>query len=87
VSRRANGEGSVYQRADGRWVGALSMDEGRRRMVYAATQREARAKLRELQRQLEDGVSAPAGKALTLGSYLDTWVTVTLQSRLSVGPT
>jgi integrase len=85
VSRRANGEGSVYQRADGRWVGALSMDEGRRRMVYAATQREARAKLRELQRQLEDGVSAPAGKALTLGSYLDTWVTVTLQSRVTSG--
>ena len=45
MSRRGRNEGSIYQRADGRWVGMVSwMDGGhrRRRAVYGATKRRLR---------------------------------------------
>lgn len=87
MSRRARGEGSLYQRAsDGRWVGALTLDDGRRRVVYGSTQREARARLRELERSVEDGLPVRAGRALTVGQYLEQqWVAVTLPARVRSG--
>lgn len=35
--RRANGEGSVYQRKDGKWVASVTLANGKRkeRVVYA----------------------------------------------------
>ena len=33
--RRAYGDGSIYQRADGRWVGVLVLPGRRRRVFYA----------------------------------------------------
>ena len=60
MSRRSNGEGSVYRRVDGRWTGAhyvLRPDGGRvRRAVYAKTQRAALAKLAELVAKPSAGV-------------------------------
>ena len=41
MSRRSRGEGSIYQReSDGKWVGAVTLENGRRRVVYGATQRD-----------------------------------------------
>lgn len=52
MSRRANGEGSIYQRQDGRWTGAVyvyNRDGGRqRRQVYGKTRAEASAKVTQL---------------------------------------
>ena len=49
MTRRANGEGSVYKRSDGRWTGAhyvLRPDGGRvRRAVYGKSRKEAADKL------------------------------------------
>ena len=42
--RRGNGEGTIYQRNDGRWEGALTMANGHRRSFYAATRREVQAR-------------------------------------------
>ncbi|HEY1732828.1 MAG TPA: tyrosine-type recombinase/integrase, partial [Acidimicrobiales bacterium] len=60
AGRRMNGEGGLYQRGDGRWFGAavLGYDDAgrpRRKTVSAKTKDEARRKLRDLQRELEDG--------------------------------
>lgn len=30
MGKRANGEGTVYQRKDGRWVATISLDNGQR---------------------------------------------------------
>ncbi len=66
MSRRSNGEGSVYRRADGRWTGAhyvLRPDGGRvRRAVYARTQREAVAKLAQLVAKTAAGVPLAVGR-------------------------
>lgn len=76
MSKRSNGEGSVYERNDGRWVGSLVVD-GRRKSFYGKTRAEAKAKLRAAQRRVEQGM--PATDARTqLGTYIATWIETTL---------
>lgn len=85
MSKRSNGEGSVYRRSDGRWTGAhyvLRPDGGRvRRAVYAATQREAAAKLAELVAKTSAGVPL-AVKAWTVESYAQHWLRDVVEPRL-----
>ncbi len=47
MARRIKGEGSVYQRKDGRWVAVLPLVDGKKKFLYGKTQRDA---LKELQR-------------------------------------
>lgn len=83
---RGNGEGSIYQReSDGKWVGAATLEDGRRRVVYGATRTEARDKLRELQGRIDDGLATPVGRGVTLGQYLKQWCEVTLPARVRAG--
>ena len=69
---RGHNEGSLYQRADGRWVAAISLGDGRRASRYAKSRAEARTRLAELQR-LKDA-QAIEGSRLTLGRYLERWL-------------
>ena len=77
MTRRGAHEGSVYQRADGKWVGALHVGyrDGRRvrRVVYGRTRREANHRLAEVRRQADAGVDV-AAKRQTVGRFLDTWL-------------
>lgn len=79
AAQRANGEGSVYQRAsDKRWLGAATVGfdtNGRpkRKFVSAKTRAEAVRKLRALQQQLDDGIPLPNTK-LSLAQLLDRWL-------------
>lgn len=77
MSKRANGEGSIYKRKDGRWAAALSYtdDSGKtvRRAVYGKTQAEARAKLREARDRVEAGEPVK-DSAMTTGAWLAEWV-------------
>jgi integrase len=77
AGRRMNGEGGLYQRADGRWFGAvvLGYDEAgrpRRKTVSARTKEEARQKLRDLQRALEDGRVLTTGEE-TVAQLFERW--------------
>ncbi len=75
--RRGHGEGSIYRRSDGAWVGAVHLgSEGgrrRRRVVYGKTQAEVWARLREAQRQFEGGHD-PAPERLTVEQFLGDWL-------------
>jgi integrase len=80
-ARRSNGEGSVYyETATGRWRGAVVLDDGTRRRVSASTQADALAKLREVQRTLDDGLPVIDGRR-TVGDYLEHWLAVVLPAR------
>jgi integrase len=77
-SRSRRGDGSVYQRKDGRWVGEASVglraDGGRqRRYVYADTREEAQAALRKLLHERDRGLLADPGKQ-TVGQFLTAWL-------------
>ena len=76
--RRANGEGSVYQRKDGRWIAQLCVGftpAGRPRYAYryAKTQKEAVARLDELRREHAQGLSVDA-KRQTVADFLQKWL-------------
>ena len=73
MSKRSRGDGAIVKRKDGRWQGSLQVD-GKRRTVYGKTEREARAKLRELQREAENTDGLPVSERHTLNELLDAWV-------------
>jgi integrase len=69
---RAPGEGSVYQRKDGRWVGALRV-AGKRYVVYGKTAQIAAQRLRELKNASPRGTLV-APQNLTVGAFFDLWI-------------
>ena len=75
--KRGNKEGSVYQRSDGRWTGAITIGGGRttqrRRYVYGRTREEASAKLQELQHRAKTG-TLPAEGHLTVSTWAMRWL-------------
>lgn len=76
--KRGRGEGSIFQRKDGRWAGFVTLGytpDGRQRKkwVYGRTRREVAEKLARLLPKAGVGwVPDPAG--LRLGDYLASWV-------------
>jgi integrase len=76
--RNLSGEGSVYQRKDGRWVAAAYVPVigggVRRRAVYAKTRTEANTKLRELVERAEQNMPVPPAN-LTVADFLADWLT------------
>lgn len=83
MSRRANGEGSIYKReSDGRYVGALTIPDpatgkSSRRVFYGKTRAEVRTKLRAATDRLEEGQPVSDSKA-TLSQWLQHWTSTTL---------
>ena len=73
TSRRGAGEGSIYQRKDGRWVAELVLDTGRRRFLYGRTRQEAATKLKEAIRTIDSGLPLPQGQE-RLRDYLPRWL-------------
>ncbi|GCE15298.1 tyrosine-type recombinase/integrase [Tengunoibacter tsumagoiensis] len=73
--RRARGEGTVLQRADGRWVARVPLGDGKRKEEYYDTKQEAeRAKRRMLNER--DAGNLAVGKDQTFGEYLLYWIGV-----------
>jgi integrase len=77
-SRRGHGEGSIYQRKDGRWVGEIDLGrkaDGKRnrKPLYGKTRPEVAKKLRELQKAKDAGLPIP-DERLTVGTFHDHWL-------------
>lgn len=77
MSRRANGEGSIFRRQDGRWAASLYVvtTRGRRKRVtlYGKTRAEVRERMTALQRDVDRGVRMPEEK-WTVATYLSHWL-------------
>lgn len=75
--RRANGEGSIWQRADGRWTGAVyvltSTGAEKRKYVYGRTREEVHRKSQELLRARQSATPVP-DERLTVADYLTGWL-------------
>jgi integrase len=71
--RRGHNEGSIYQRADGRWVASISLENGKRKDVYGATRKEAAQRLAKLQHDLQAGLPLVKGNQ-TVQQYLTIWI-------------
>lgn len=71
--RRANAEGSVFRRRDGRWAASVSLGPGRRKTVYGPTRDAVSAKLITLLKAREEGLPL-APERQTTGQYLGQWL-------------
>lgn len=73
---RQKGEGSIRQRADGRWEARAVFNESgrsRRRSFFGRTAAEARKKMRDAMRHAEDNLPIPDGR-LAVKTYLANWL-------------
>jgi hypothetical protein len=82
MGKRANGEGNVYQRANGTWEARLTHvdpDTGqrKRRSFYGPTAASVRAKLKEARTRVNDGAPVVDAKQ-TVASWLAHWRATTL---------
>lgn len=83
MSKRANGEGSIYKReSDGRYVGALTHPDPEtgknlRKVFYGKTRAEVRVKMRDASDRLEEGQPVADSKA-TVVQWLTHWTATTL---------
>ena len=78
AKRRANGEGSIRKRKDGRWEGRIVIghkDNGDSifRYIYAPTQKELTTKLRQNINAYQ-GVDLTEESGMTLSQWLDIWL-------------
>ncbi len=71
--RRGNSEGTVVERSDGRWMGQISLENGKRKTIYAKTQREALQKLAALRRDRDKGLPVMNDRQ-TVEQYLKAWL-------------
>jgi integrase len=72
AKRRGNHEGSISERPNGRWLAQVRLD-GNRISKSFETQRDCRAWIKQMQAQIDSGLSWGATK-LTLGEYLNRWL-------------
>lgn len=76
--KRQSGEGSVYQRADGRWVGSLTVGhrDGKRlrRYIYGASPEEVRDALTRARNDLLDGHEVRTDQRETVAAFLTRWL-------------
>jgi integrase len=73
AGKRANGEGSIYRRMDGRWAASVSLDRGRRKHFYGRTRQEVAQRLTAALKNRQDGVLVAPEKE-SVASYLQRWL-------------
>lgn len=77
TKRRGHGEGSIFQRRDGRWVGRIDLGHKNgsrhRKDFFGKTRREAAQKLAIAQRTICDGLPISPERA-QLGAFLNEWL-------------
>jgi integrase len=73
VGKRANGEGSIYQRKDGRWSASLSIGRGRRKHFLGHSRADVAAKLSQALADQSKGVPVISSNR-SVGQYLDYWL-------------
>jgi integrase len=75
--RRDKGEGTVFQRPDGRWEGCVDLGwadgKRQRRSIYGRTKKEALAKLSQMQRQAAEGTLVVSERT-TVEQFCASWL-------------
>ena len=70
MSKHGNGEGSNYERAPGQWRAAVTLKNGKRKVLCGRTRQEVARKLTAALNDRERGVPSSVG-GLTVGRLLD----------------
>jgi integrase len=73
MARRGHGEGSVYQRKDGRWVASVTIENRKRKYFYGDTRKEVQEKLKVALHEQQQGALA-TGPQQSLKGFLEQWL-------------
>ena len=71
MAKRANGEGSIKHRTDGRWEARYTF-QGKSHSIYGKSQAEVRKKLTEVTSKIDGGTFAAPSKT-TVAEWLEEW--------------
>lgn len=87
MARRTAGDGGLFKRADGMWIGTVDLPPGedgkrRRKTVSSKDKATAVGKLRQLRRDVEDGLVAPATDRQTVAGWMETWFDTIVVNRV-----
>ena len=86
AKKRGNGEGSIYRRTDGRWVGQYLVHTAKGpkyRYLYGRTRAVVAEKLTKAMADRDSGLIFDAGK-MTVGEYLDRWLSDSVKGTVRV---
>ncbi len=81
MGKRANGEGTVYQRKDGRWVASIILENGKRKSIYCKTQKEAIKAAKGAGIAKDQGILISTPDQ-TIKTFLTAWLQDTAQHNL-----
>src|SRR5437870_2984397 len=73
MARRANGEGSIYRDAAGRWCVALVLEDGKRKVARCDSRQEASDRLKQFVAEREAG-RLVTGPRLTVEQFSKQWL-------------
>jgi integrase len=73
MGKRANGEGSIYKRTDGRYCATLTVEGDKRKSFYGATRQEVSRKLNDALKSQREGLPV-LRERYTVGQYLSEWL-------------
>jgi len=79
MSKRANGEGSIYKRDDGRWAASLSIGRGKRQHFLSKDRDEVARKLTAAKKLLDDGLPIIVERQ-NIGHFMKSWLEATKPS-------
>src|SRR5688572_30059204 len=74
MGKRANGEGSIYQRKDGRWSASISVGKLKRKHFLGRTRSEVAVKLAAALKTQDDGLPVRFERQ-RFDAYIDAWLT------------
>lgn len=77
MARRTAGEGSIFERGDGRWCGQISLGyhigKRRRRFIYGTSAEEVREAMTKATRERDQGM-LPLTTSPTMAQFLENWL-------------
>lgn len=73
AGKRGNNEGTIFKRADGRWVAAVTLPDGTRKHYYGKRRTDVAGRLSDALKDIDDGLP-PVNEKLTLAEFLQRWL-------------
>src|SRR2546421_2867452 len=84
MAKRGHGEGSIYQRKDGRWAASITVEGRKRKTLYGKTRKQVQEKLRVALNEQKQGVLV-SGSQQTVKQYLEYWLEEVHKPTIRVG--
>src|SRR5258708_27140833 len=79
--RRGNNEGGIYQReSDGLWCASVSVESGKRKVLYGKTREDVASKLVTALNDVKNGLTLSSYR-MTLGAFLEQWLADVVRHR------